>query len=218
MTINRRTTLEWLASVSVLAALPRAAWSAGAIVASGPVSANNAAGYGTDPNLTEPVVPWPLIMAPHQLQQTAVLSDLILPGSPIAPAPSTRGVADFINEWVSAPYPDQLQDRTTLFEGLRWIDAECLRRAQRAFLDSDTRLRQALIDDIAVSNPTGPFAQQQLFFRRLRFLVVTAYYTTPEGFQEMGYSGNVPLAAYPPVTDDERAILHAALEKLGLSL
>jgi Gluconate 2-dehydrogenase subunit 3 len=67
-------------------------------------------------------------MEPHQLQHTAVLGDLILPGSTTAPAPSALGIPDFVDEWVSAPYPEQLEDRKTILEGLRWMDAEASRR------------------------------------------------------------------------------------------
>jgi hypothetical protein len=217
MTVSRRTTLEWMASIGAVAALPRISRAADRAGVLAPTPADIVAGYGTDPNLKEPVVPWPLVLEPQALQQIAVLADLILPGSETVPAPSTRGVADFVNEWVSAPYPEQLQDRTTLSEGLRWVNAECLRRGQRAFLDSDERVRKAVVDDIARVNPQGSSALQHAFFRRLRYLVVTAHYTTTEGFQEIGYTGNVPLAAYPPITDEERAILQGALAKLGLS-
>ena len=76
--------------------------------------------------------------------------------------------------------------------------------------------RQELVDDIARQS-ADPSAGPRDFFRRFRYLVVGAYYTTPEGFKDIGYTGNVPLASYPPVTDEERAILEKALSNLGLS-
>ena len=62
-----------------------------------------ATGYGTDPDLHHPTVPWPSTLTPHQLQLTTVLADLILPGMPGSPAPSVLGISDFVAEWVSAP-------------------------------------------------------------------------------------------------------------------
>jgi hypothetical protein len=53
-------------------------------------------------------------------------------------------------------------------------------------------------------------------FRKPYGLVVGVYYTTPEGFKDIGYSGNVPLESYPPITDEERAILEKALSALRL--
>jgi hypothetical protein len=211
--LSRRRTLQWMAATSIASALPHGAPAADIQrIESAPVSH----AYGTDPNLKHPVVTWSLIMTPHQLQQTAVLADLILPGSADALAPSALGVPDFINEWVSAPYPDQLQDRAIILEGLTWVDGEATRRGQQLFVELDARAQGEILDDIAPKAPAPQFVAQARFFQRLRFLVVGAYYTTPEGFKDIGYVGNVPLASYPPVTDEERMILDTALAKLGL--
>ena len=212
--LSRRTTLQWMAATSIASALPHGAPAADIQRIE---STAVPQGYGTDPNLKAPVIPWSLLMTPHQLEQTAVLADLILPGTAAAPAPSAIGVPDFINEWVSAPYPDQLRDRATLFGGLQWLDAEAARRANHGFLELNDALRQSILNDIGQRNPKPPFVDQQPFFQRLRYLIVGAYYTTPEGFKDLGYIGNVPIANYPPITEEERAILDKALITLGLS-
>jgi hypothetical protein len=218
--LSRRTTLQWMAAASIASGLPHGA---SALPHGAPADTQRIEstpvphGYGTDPNLKEPVIPWPLLMTPHQLQQTAILADLILPGTATAPAPSKLGVPDFINEWLSAPYPDQLRDRATLFAGLQWLDAEAARRANRGFIDLNDALRQSIVDDIGQKNLEAPFIEQKQFFQRLRYLIVGAYYTAPEGFKDLGYIGNVPLAQYPPITDEERTILDQALSKLELS-
>jgi|SRR5579862_2681733 len=212
--LSRRTTLQWVAATSIASALPHRTL-AGDIQRIESTAFNY--GYGTDPNLKAPAIPWPLLMTPQQLEQTAVLADLILPGTAAAPAPSAIGVPDFINEWVSAPYPDQLRDRATLFGGLQWLDAEAARRANRRFLDLSDALRQSIVSDIGQKHPKPPFIDQQSFFQRLRYLIVGAYYTTPEGFKDLGYIGNVPIASYPAITEEERAILDKALITLGLS-
>jgi hypothetical protein len=214
VTLSRRATLEWMAAVSFVTALPRGIRAAASAPNSSPQITS---GYGTDPNLKEPVVPWPLVMEPYQLKLTAALADLILPASAAAPAASVLGVAEFINEWVSAPYSDQVKDRTRLIEGLRWIDAESVRRGQRNFLESDSSVRQGIMNDIGRKPPRATYGVQSLFFNRFRFLVVSSYYTTPDGFEDIGYTGNIPLAAYPPMTDEERTILDGALSKLGVS-
>ena len=211
--LSRRTTLQWIAATSIALALPDTV-SAADVQRIEPTPVPQ--GYGTDPNLKAPVIPWPLLMTPHQLQQTASLADLILPGI-AATAPSELGVPDFINEWVSAPYPDQLRDRAVIVGGLQWLDAESARRANRGFLELSDVLRQSIVNDIGQKNPKPPFIDQQSFFQRLRYLIVGAYYTTPEGFKDLGYIGNVPIDNYPPITEEERAILDKALSTLGLS-
>jgi hypothetical protein len=211
--VSRRETLKWFAAASVASALPQFGQAESkTVVAFQPTRE----GYGTDPHLNHPSVPWPLILDAQQLKQAAVLADLILPGSATAPAPSALGVADFINEWVSAPYPDQREDRAIIVEGLRETDAQARSRAQRSFLEMDEESRQKLVGDIA-RNSADPAAGPRNFFRRFRYLVVGAYYTTPEGFKDIGYTGNVPLASYPRIADEERAILEKALSNLGLS-
>jgi Gluconate 2-dehydrogenase subunit 3 len=212
--LSRRTTLQWMAATSMASSLPHRA---PAIDSQRVEFTAVPRGYGTDPNLKAPVIPWPLLMTAHQLEQTAILADLILPGTTAALAPSAIGVPEFINEWVSAPYPDQLRDRVTLVGGLRWLDVEAAGRANRGFLELSEALRQSILNDIGQRNPKPPFIDQQLFFQRLQYLIVGAYYTTPEGFRDLGYIGNVPIANYPPITEEERAILDKALMRLGLS-
>jgi hypothetical protein len=83
--ISRRVALQWLAAASAASVLPQYARAGGAtLVAFNPTTG----GLGTDPDLNHPVVPWRRIMEPPELRQTAVLADLILPGSNTAPAPS----------------------------------------------------------------------------------------------------------------------------------
>ena len=48
------------------------------------------------------------------------LADLILPAEGDYPAPSKLGTPAFINEWISAPYPDQHRDRVLIVNGLAW--------------------------------------------------------------------------------------------------
>lgn len=210
--ISRRTTLKWLAAVTAVSSISQYVLVGTQKAAAQPISK----GYGTDPNLNNPTVPWARTMTPHQLQLTAALADLILPGTESAPAPSALGIPDFVDEWVSAPYPEQQADRTIIFDGLKWIDAEANRRRRRDFLQIDDQHRQQIIAAMARKNNGTVATAQGTFFGRFRYVVVGAYYTTPAGFKDIGYIGNVALTSYPPVTERERAILDAELRKLGI--
>ena len=97
--INRRTTLTWLS----------AALAATALTGKTRVIADDdhSVGYGVDPDLNDPNVPWHKTLSAHQLATVAAIADQILPAEGEYPAPSTLGIPDFIDEWVSAPYPEQ---------------------------------------------------------------------------------------------------------------
>ena len=70
-------------------------------------------GYGTDPILVNPEpAPWKLSLTQAQLNLAAELAEAICPGAIEA------GVPDVLNEWLSAPYPKQADDRELLLAGL----------------------------------------------------------------------------------------------------
>jgi Gluconate 2-dehydrogenase subunit 3 len=204
--VNRRTTLQWIAACSAIMSSSgfRVAESADVVFTA------NQSGYGTDPNLKNPVIPWSRSMTQQQLQKTALLTDLILPAS------SSLGIPEFVDEWVSAPYPQQQKDGQTFFAGLDWLDAEARRRADQIFSELSSDVRASIIDDLAKGVVAGAAATPPAFFERARFLVIIAYYTTPKGFQDIGYIGNVPMPSYPPITNEERQQLDTALAGLGL--
>ncbi len=84
-------------------------------------------GYGADPDLTKIYMPgdvWPLTLSAAQRRTAKALCNVILPDDGRSPDAGSVGVVDFIDEWVSAPYPHQLQDRPVVLEGLAWMDAE----------------------------------------------------------------------------------------------
>jgi hypothetical protein len=162
-------------------------------------------GYGTDPKLTKPEkAPWSRIMIPAQLQTAAILADFILPASGTAPSASALGVPDFIDEWVSAPYPDQLKDRPVILNGLNALSTKVLNVGpfQRA---------------VALAVLPGPVdATTKTFWKKFRRLTIGAYYTTEAGFKDVGYIGNVPRTSDPGPSAEVKAALDAAFKKLGL--
>lgn len=194
--IDRRTALAWVGVVGAATAV------GAGVVVYGPKMGGKAApaakGYGTDPNLVKPAkAPWPRIMSERQLQAAAVLADFILPASGAAPSASALGVPDFINEWVSAPYPNQLKDRPVILGGLDGLgDVLKASAAERA-----AKLKAL---------PGTPF------FKKFRALTIGAYYTTEAGFKDIGYIGNVARAADPGPSAEVKAVVDRELKKLGL--
>ena len=199
--VDRRSALAWIGVVG-------AAVAGGAgVVVYGPQMGGQKVtrGYGTDPKLVKPEkAPWSRIMIPAQLQTAAILADFILPASGAAPSASALGVPDFVDEWVSAPYPDQLKDRPIVLTGLNTLAPKVLKTSAAD--------RAAALD--ALRHSTDPATQK--FWKRFRRLTIGAYYTTPEGFKDVGYIGNVPRGSDPGPSPEVKSAVEAQLKTLNL--
>lgn len=217
--IDRRVTLAWLAAA--LSALPESARGSGLdgtrwpTVTLKPVTSR---GYGVDPDLNDPKVPWPLTLTKTELKAATALCDMILPADGKASAASAVGVPAFIDEWVSAPYPDQQVDRKLIVPGLAWIDAETMRRSGKVFAAATPAERAAICDDIAFKARIKPgFEKPAEFFALFRRLTLRAYYATAEGWEQVGYLGNSPgTGPYPGPTPEALAHLKQVIAALGL--
>ena len=191
--LSRREVIKWfLAASAAMSAPHRNGW---AEAAETKPSAN---GYGTDPDLMKIYQPgdlWPLTLTPEQRKTTTALADVILPADDLGPAASALRVPEFIDEWVSAPYPLQAKDRPVILQGLNWIEAEAQRRFGEDFSALSPDEHRAICDDIAWPADAKPeFRAAANFFNRFRNIAAGAYYGTPEGWKAIGYVGNTPLA------------------------
>ena len=172
----------------------------------------DAKGYGKDPNLTKNYAPgdlWPLTFTPAQRKLASVLSDTIIPPEGDQAAPSALGVIDFIDEWISAPYPDSARDRAIVLDGFAWLDVRARSRFKAEFVSISGTQRNAICDELVTAPTPAGMEQAATFFSRYRDLTAVGFYTTPIGMADLGYRGNVPLDRYdgPP---------KEVLAKLGL--
>jgi hypothetical protein len=218
VTIDRRVTLKWLMGAMAVGQL--AACGDGAKGLSWPeLEAIKATGVGKDPDLNNPTVPWPLTMTAAELAITAELVDLILPAEGDHPAASKVGVPAFINEWVSAPYPDQHRDRVRIINGLAWLDEESKVRNGVGFVQADAAAQKKILDDIAFKDRVKVGLEKPAeFFGRMRSLALGAYYTTEEGWADIGYMGNTPgTGDYVGPTPEALAHIKGVIEGMGLT-
>ncbi len=161
-------------------------------------------GYGRDPKLLEVYKPgdyWPLTFTREQRRTTTALCDVIIPADDRSPGAAGIGVPDFIDEWISAPYPEQQADRKVILDGLAWLDGEARKRFGKGFADLSMEQQHRICDDICY----GPAAKEEFksaarFFSKFRNLTVGGFYTTPQGWNDIQYVGNVPLTKFegPP--------------------
>ena len=209
--IDRRVALRWISSAAV--SLPFLDADLDAANEEIAAASTTYSGYGPDPDLLKIYQPgdlWPLTFSAAQRQQVVVLCDLIIPTEDASPGATSVGVPDFIDEWISSPYPGQKSDRSLLLKGLKWLDEDAGRRGESAFVVLRHTQQVAICTELAVVAKTDRKAFPGTFFRRLRDLVAGGYYTTPEGMRDIGYRGNTPTTEWngPP---------QEVLEKLGLS-
>jgi hypothetical protein len=204
--MDRRTSIKWVLAAS-------AAWPLLRERAAGADPAPAVRGYGTDPNLIKVYKPgdvWPLTLTPPERRLAGVLADIIIPADERSPSASSVGVVDFIDEWVSAPYPAMQRDRPIVLEGFRWLDAEAARRFGKAFADLDATQHSGICDEICDESRALPAGREAAhFFAVYRDLTAAGFYSTPLGHKDLGYIGNVPLVRFdgPPA---------ALLQKLNL--
>lgn len=206
--MDRRDAIKWmLTAAASLAVLQREGHAAEAAAPSGK-------GYGTDPDLLKEYKPgdvWPLTFTEAQRATAIALCDVIIPADSNGPSASTLHVHEFVDEWISAPYPDQQRDRPIVLDGLAWFEAEAQKRFQTAFPNLVHKQQTLICDDICfVPNAKPEFRKAALFFRKFRDLTAGGYFTTPEGMKAIGYVGNMPLDKFegPPPE---------VLKKLGLA-
>lgn len=179
--LSRRDTLAWIAragiAVTILPVALSSCGSATKAVKLGP-------GYGRDPNLLEPKVPWPLTMTDAQKASVSKLADLLLPADSRSPSASSLGISAFVDEWVSAPYPDQQKDREIIFFGLEWLDKQSSGR----FITRNELQSKALCDRICDADRAAPADKEAaIFFERFRHVCMAAFYTTEAGMDDIGY-------------------------------
>ena len=163
-----------------------------------------AKGYGLDANLLETYNPgdlWPLTLTDAQRRTATALCDVIIPADDKSPAASELLVVDFIDEWISAPYDEQQQHRETVVNGLIWLESESQKRFKNTFDQLSKTQQHAICDDICFVPKAAPeFKNAATFFSVFRDLTTGGFYTTPAGWKDIGYLGNVALARFdgPP--------------------
>lgn len=124
-----------------------------------------------------------------ELGTIAILCDIILPATSTAGSATAAGVPAFI-EFIAKDLPDH---QLPIRGGLMWVNGESKRRYEKVFSELSEAQRLFIIDDIAYPDPELKFPERGpgiAFFRRMRNLTLTGYYTTKMGIDDLGYQGN----------------------------
>jgi Gluconate 2-dehydrogenase subunit 3 len=191
--MDRREALKWVGAA--LVAFPMMEWNG---FAAGTTDLKHTL---SDPDLLHPGKLWDRVLTKEELLAVAALCDVIIPEDDKSPAASKVGLADFIDEWVSAPYPPQQADLQQIRPGLGWLDAEAKKRFQKDFASLNDADKSKICDDICNLPKAAPeFKTAAEFFAKMRDLTASGFYTTREGMKDLQYKGNVPLTVFkgPP--------------------
>jgi gluconate 2-dehydrogenase gamma chain len=147
----------------------------------------------------------PVFFTPREYATIVALSDMIIPGDAQSPGAVLGGAPPFIDYIVS----QQPERQTAMRGGLVWLDTECRRRFDKAFLECADAQRRAVLDDIAWPAKARPeFSHGVRFFTTMRDLVATGFFSSRAGVAYLGYLGNRPAVWDGPPPE--------VLAKLGL--
>ena len=196
--ISRRDVIKWFAAVAASTQLGGSGlW--------GQEMGDLPLGYGSDPKVAGIYKPgdfWPLTLSAKQRRLVTVLADLILPEDELGPAASSLRVPEFIDEWVSAPYPKQQASRKVIVPGLTLMDELSQARFGRNFAELSAHQGTTILDAIiAQKGGEAQLKKAESFLQEFTSVCMGAYYGTPAGWKAIGYVGNTPMASFdgPPI-------------------
>ena len=147
----------------------------------------------------------PVFFTPREYATIVALSDIIIPADGSSPGALGGDAPVFIDYIVS----QQVERQTAMRGGLGWLDTECRRRFDKAYLECADAERRAVLDDIAYPAKARPeFSHGVRFFTTMRDLVATGFFSSRAGVDYIGYLGNRPTQWEGPPAE--------VLAKLGL--
>lgn len=192
--------------LKVLSALPAAAWlPAGARGAEMPEPHPSAPSAAPVPASTGYE---PKTLSAHEYKTVVVLSDIIVPADERSGSATQAGVPEFIDDWLGLGGGMQLD---SVRGGITWLDLESNRAYGHDFIDGSETEKKQLLDRIAYPKTAAPDdAAGVVFFNQMRNLVLSGFYSSKMGIEDLPYLGNKMLAEWngcPP----------NVLAKLGVS-
>ncbi|HEX5791640.1 MAG TPA: gluconate 2-dehydrogenase subunit 3 family protein [Rheinheimera sp.] len=199
--LKRRDALKLLATAAV--AMPVMSMASHAAAVTAKTKGAELIYRPTDPDMLKPVVPWSMTLTEAELSDLELLANIIIPADAQSPSAGSLGAQHFINEWVSAPYPQQKADLVLVRGGLVWLNGEAKKRFGKAFAQLNSEQQRQICDDIRFEpKAAANLKHGARFFAKVRDLTATAFYTTEPGMADIGYIGNKPMASFDGPSDE----------------
>lgn len=125
----------------------------------------------------------------HEMETINILADIIIPKDETSGGATDAGVPEFIEFIVKDMPYNQLPMRG----GLRWLDLQCMKKNNQAFVNCSIEEQLMMVDEIAYPEKAKPEMQQGIaFFNLMRNLTACGFFTSKLGIQDLGYVGNQP--------------------------
>ncbi len=125
----------------------------------------------------------------EEMATITILGDIIIPKDAVSGSASDAKVPAFI-EFIVKDMPNH---QIPMKGGLRWLDMQCLNRYNKAFKDCTGAQQIEMVDMIAYPKKAKPEMSQGVeFFKLMRNLTATGFYTSEIGVKDIGYVGNTP--------------------------
>lgn len=125
----------------------------------------------------------------EEMATITILGDIIIPKDAVSGSASDAKVPAFI-EFIVKDMPNH---QIPMKGGLRWLDMQCLNRYNKAFKDCTSAQQIEMVDMIAYPKKAKPEMSQGVeFFKLMRNLTATGFYTSEIGVKDIGYVGNTP--------------------------
>ena len=223
--ISRRDSLKWMMAAAALGAPAAAKGQVSGAVTGGfapwPVlmlPPLTGAGYGTDPDTINPTAPWLLTLTASHRTLINTLGNWLLPADDVSKGAGDGDIAAFFDEWISAPYPDQQEDRIKLLALLLWIDAQSRLMSDTDFFHSSTTAQQQLIEMLLAEPTPDGLSVAAGGFIWFRVMTIFGYYSMPDNLAAAGMEREDPIVGdYPGPTKAAMQHLNGLLTSLNLT-
>lgn len=129
----------------------------------------------------------PRFFNPHEMKTMRRLAELVVPADEGGPSAAEASAHEFIDLICSKS--DEIANAYS--GGILWLDGEMGRRFGKPFVESSAAQQTEVLDLIAYRKNATPAIQPGVdFFDLARRMIVDGYYTSREGFRDIGYLGN----------------------------
>lgn len=133
----------------------------------------------------------PKFYTAHEWATVRVLADIIIPKDEHSGSATDAKAPEFM-DFMLAEKDATENNKVQMRGGLAWLDSEMKHRYGKDFVSSTDAQRRELLDLIAYPKKATPEMRRgATFFDRFRNSVAGAFYSSPMGWADVKYMGNV---------------------------